>query len=236
LELVVQCERLGFDEFWVGEHHSSARENIVMSEIFIAKALALTEHIRYGPAPVCLQYHHPVHVANRLAFLDHLSHGRLNVCFGPSAIPTDMELFAVDPEDSAAHISEAVDMIIQIWTSDPPYDLTGKLWTTSLRKHLDSEMGIGGLYKPLQRPYPPIAVPSINLHSPGIRKAAARGLQRCSTSSGRTTCKPPRRREDRPLRQIGAWPAISSWPTPLPRPRNWPAATHWADASNTSST
>ena len=72
LELAVQCEALGFDDFWVGEHHSSSVENIVMPEIFLGKVLGLTERIRIGPAPVCLQYHHPVHVAGRLAFLDHL--------------------------------------------------------------------------------------------------------------------------------------------------------------------
>src|SRR5579859_3720153 len=41
LELVVKCEELGFDEFWVGEHHTSSVDNIVMPEIFIARALGL---------------------------------------------------------------------------------------------------------------------------------------------------------------------------------------------------
>ena len=68
LELAVKCEELGFHDFWVGEHHTSSVENIVMPEIFLAKVLGLTKRIRVGPAPVCLQYHHPMHVAGRLAF------------------------------------------------------------------------------------------------------------------------------------------------------------------------
>jgi alkanesulfonate monooxygenase SsuD/methylene tetrahydromethanopterin reductase-like flavin-dependent oxidoreductase (luciferase family) len=176
LDLAVACEQLGFDEFWVGEHHTSTLENIVMPEIFIAKALALTQRMRFGPAPVCLQYHHPAHVANRLAFLDHLSHGRLNVCFGPGAIPTDMEVFGVDPKDMSARVAEAADMILKIWTADPPYELPGKFWNVNLSQHLDPEMGLGSLHKPLQRPYPPIAVPSISRRSVGIEKAAARGF------------------------------------------------------------
>lgn len=176
LELAVRCEELGFDEFWVGEHHTSTLENIVMPEIFLAKVLGVTKRIRVGPAPVCLQYHHPVHVANRLAFLDHLSHGRLNVCFGPGAIPTDMEVYGVDPQDTAARISEAADMILRIWTSDPPYDMPGRFWNVSLRRTLDAEMGLGALHKPLQKPHPPIAVPSISRRSPGLEKAAARGF------------------------------------------------------------
>src|SRR5882724_7967512 len=162
LELAVACERLGFDEFWVGEHHTSTLENIVMPEIFIAKALAMTSTMRFGPAPVCLQYHHPVHVANRLAFLDHLAHGRLNVCFGPGAIPTDMEVYGVDPKQSGARVSESIEAILKIWTSDPPYEFQGEFWNFSLKRNLDPEMGLGALHKPLQKPYPPIAVPCIS--------------------------------------------------------------------------
>jgi alkanesulfonate monooxygenase SsuD/methylene tetrahydromethanopterin reductase-like flavin-dependent oxidoreductase (luciferase family) len=176
LELAVECERLGFDEFWVGEHHTSTIENIVMPEIFLAKAFALTKTMRMGPAPVCLQYHHPAHVANRLAFLDHLSHGRLNVCLGPGAIPTDMEVFGVDPKDASARVGEAAEMILKIWTSDPPYAIHGKFWEVSLHKNIDLEMGLGSLHKPLQKPYPPIAIPSISRRSVGIEKAAARGF------------------------------------------------------------
>jgi len=176
LELVIRCEELGFHEFWVGEHHSSTYENIVMPEIFIGKALGLTKRIRLGPAPVCLQYHHPVHVAGRLAFLDHLSHGRLNVCFGPGAIPTDMEVYGIDPKLAGARVAEAIDTIVKIWTSDPPYDIAGEFWNVSLKKTVDPEMGLGTLHKPLQRPHPPIAVPCISHSSAGVRKAGARGF------------------------------------------------------------
>jgi alkanesulfonate monooxygenase SsuD/methylene tetrahydromethanopterin reductase-like flavin-dependent oxidoreductase (luciferase family) len=147
-----------------------------MPEIFIAKAAAMTERLRLGPAPVCLQYHHPVHVANRLAFLDHLSHGRLNVCFGPGAIPTDMEVYGVNPQEMAARVGESVEMILKIWTSDPPYEFSGNFWNVSLKRNLDPEMGLGALHKPLQKPHPPIAVPSISPKSAGIEKAAARGF------------------------------------------------------------
>ena len=176
LELVCLCEDLGFSEFWVGEHHSSTYENIVMPEIFIAKALGMTESIRLGPAPVCLQYHHPAHVASRLAFLDHLSQGRLNLCFGPGAIPTDMEIYGVDPKDSGRRVSEAIEAILQIWTSGPPYAFEGEFWNFQLSEHVDPEMGLGTLHKPLQKPYPPIMVPCITRDSKGVMKAAAKGF------------------------------------------------------------
>ena len=176
LELAVKCEQLGFTDFWVGEHHSSSYENIVMPEIFLGKILGITDSIRIGPAPVCLQYHNPVHVAGRLAFLDHLSHGRLNVCFGPGAVPTDMEAYGIDPKDTGARIGEAINMIMKIWSSDPPYSIDGKFWQLHLSETVDAEMGIGGLQKPLQRPHPPIYVPSISRASKGLEAAAASGF------------------------------------------------------------
>ena len=177
LELAVKCEQFGFTDFWVGEHHSSTYENIVMPEIFLGKVLGFTDTIRIGPAPVCLQYHNPVHVAGRLAFLDHLSHGRLNVCFGPGAVPTDMEVYGVDPKDTGARVGEAIEMIMKIWASDPPYDIDGRFWKVHLRETVDAEMGIGGLQKPLQQPHPPVYVPSISRASKGLEAAAASGFR-----------------------------------------------------------
>ena len=114
IDLALKCEELGYTDFWVGEHHTSTYENIVMPEIFLAKVLGMTENMRVGPAPVCLQYHHPMQVANRLAFFDHLSHGRLNLCFGPGAVPTDMEVHGVHPKDMGARVAESVDCIMNI--------------------------------------------------------------------------------------------------------------------------
>lgn len=177
LELAVHCEALGFDDFWVGEHHSSSVENIVMPEIFLGKVLGLTQRLRVGPAPVCLQYHHPAHVAGRLAFLDHLSHGRLNVCFGPGAIPTDMEMFGAQPADSGARVAESIDMILRLWSGELPVEIEGRFWTVRLREHLHPEFGVGHLHRTYQRPHPPIYVPSISRASAGLTAAARRGFR-----------------------------------------------------------
>ena len=143
LELIVRAEELGFSEFWIGEHHTMKFENIVMPEIFIARALGVTKTIRLGPAPVCLPYHHPRDVASRLAFLDHLSHGRLNLCFGPGAVPTDLEMHGVDPKLSSAMVAEAIDTILKLWSSEPPYEVRGQFWNMSLAEKVTPEFGIG---------------------------------------------------------------------------------------------
>jgi alkanesulfonate monooxygenase SsuD/methylene tetrahydromethanopterin reductase-like flavin-dependent oxidoreductase (luciferase family) len=177
LELIVQAEELGFKEFWIGEHHTMKYENIVMPEIFIGRALGETSRIRLGPAPVCLQQHHPAHVASRLAFLDHLSKGRLNLCFGAGSVSADQELLGVDPKNAAAMVEEAIEMILYLWASDPPYEMEGKFWQISLKKTVDEETGIGYVHKPLQQPLPPIAVPGMSRNSPSMRLAGRKGFQ-----------------------------------------------------------
>ncbi len=177
LELAIRAEELGFAEFWIGEHHTMQYENIVMPELFIARALGETKSMRFGPAPVCLNQHHPAHVAGRLAFLDHLSHGRLNLCFGAGSVTADQELFGVDPKQGAAMVEEALDMILHLWSNPPPYHLEGKYWQIHLEQTVDEETRIGFPHRPLQQPHPPIALPAMSRNSPTMRLAGARGYQ-----------------------------------------------------------
>ena len=175
LELISRADELGITEFWIGEHHTMKYEPIVSPEIFIGRALGQTKQIRLGPAPVCLQQHHPASVAARLSFLDHLSKGRLNVCFGPGSVTADQELYGVAPEDGGAMVAEAIAIIRHLWESDPPYEFAGKFWKISLKKTVDEETGIGYIPKPLQRPHPPIAIPAMSRNSYSMKMAAAAG-------------------------------------------------------------
>ena len=59
LDLVVQLENLGFDEFWCGEHHSSGWEMIASPEMFLAAAGERTSRIKLGTGVISLPYHHP---------------------------------------------------------------------------------------------------------------------------------------------------------------------------------
>ena len=176
LELTVLAEELGFTEFWIGEHHTMRYESIVSPEIFIGRALGMTSRIRLGPAPVCLQQHHPADVAGRLAFLDHLSKGRLNVCLGAGSVTADLELFGVAPEKSPEMVAESVDIILKLWTTEPPYHYAGKFWNIHLEKTVDEETGIGYIKKPYQLPHPPLAMPGMTSQSMGTRLAGRLGF------------------------------------------------------------
>ena len=83
LDLIEHLDRLGFDEAWIGEHHSGGYEIIASPEIFIATAAQRTRRIKLGTGVVSLPYHHPFMVAQRLVLLDHLTQGRVMLGVGP---------------------------------------------------------------------------------------------------------------------------------------------------------
>jgi alkanesulfonate monooxygenase SsuD/methylene tetrahydromethanopterin reductase-like flavin-dependent oxidoreductase (luciferase family) len=175
LELIVRAEQLGFSEFWIGEHHTMKYETIVMPEIFIGRALGETTRIRLGPAPVCLNQHHPAHVASRLAFLDHLAKGRLNLCFGNGSVTADQELYGLDPKKGSEMALESMDVILKLWGSAPPYEHNGKYWQFQLKDNVDEETLIGFIHKPFQKPHPPISMPGMSRNSYSMKVAGQRG-------------------------------------------------------------
>ncbi len=73
LELLLHLDRLGYDEAWIGEHHSGGVEIIASPELFIAAAAGQTKHIRLGTGVLSLPYHHPLIVADRMTQLDHMN-------------------------------------------------------------------------------------------------------------------------------------------------------------------
>ena len=83
LDLIEHLDRLGFDEAWIGEHHSGGYEIIASPEVFIATAAERTKHIRLGTGVVSLPYHHPLMTAQRIVLLDHLTKGRVMLGVGP---------------------------------------------------------------------------------------------------------------------------------------------------------
>ena len=69
VELAELVDRLGYDEFWCGEHHSGGWETIGSPELFLAAAGERTSRIMLGTGVVSLAYHHPFHVADRITQL-----------------------------------------------------------------------------------------------------------------------------------------------------------------------
>ena len=129
IELVVLADQLGFSEAWVGQHNTLAWEPIPSNDVFIANVLPRTRNIRLGPGVSLMPHHHPVNVALRLAFLDHLSRGRINCAFGQSGVPTDWTLYDLpDPQTQGLMTVEAIDLVLKLWQAEAPFDFKGEYW------------------------------------------------------------------------------------------------------------
>ena len=132
LEKIQEAERLGYDEYWIGEHHTAGFEPVPVPEYYLAAASAITSKIRLGTGVVNLPYHDPFLVAERLAFLDQMTGGRLIAGFGAGGLPSDVALFETGPT-SNPRFDEALDIIEQLWASEEPIDYKGQFWSGNNR-------------------------------------------------------------------------------------------------------
>ena len=120
LELLEWLDYLGFDEAWIGEHHSAGWETIASPEVFIAAAAQRTRHIKLGTGVISLPYHHPLMVANRMVLLDHLTRGRVMMGVGPGALASDAYMMGIDPLDQRRRMDEALGIIMRLLNETEP--------------------------------------------------------------------------------------------------------------------
>jgi len=123
LELIVRLDELGYDEAWIGEHHSAGLEIIASPEVFIASAAQRTRHIRLGTGVSSLPYHHPFMLADRMVLLDHLTRGRIMFGVGPGALPSDAYMMGIDPATQRERMEQSLGAIIALLTSDEPVSM-----------------------------------------------------------------------------------------------------------------
>ena len=114
LELVQWMDRLGYEEAWIGEHHSAGYEIIASPEVFIAAAAERTKHIRLGTGVSSLPYHHPFMLAERINQLDHMTRGRVMFGAGPGALVSDALLMGIPVAKQRDMMDEALGVIIRL--------------------------------------------------------------------------------------------------------------------------
>ncbi len=118
LELVEHLDRLGYDEAWIGEHHSAGYEIIASPELFIAAAAERTKRIRLGTGVVSLPYHNPLTVANRMIQLDHQTRGRVMFGVGPGLLPSDAFQLGIDPNTQRDRMVEGLEVILRLFNGE----------------------------------------------------------------------------------------------------------------------
>ena len=174
MELIEWMDHLGYDEVWVGEHHSAGWETIASPEVFIGAAAQRTRHIMLGSGVTSLPYHHPLMVANRFVQLDHMTRGRTMLGCGPGALPSDAYMMGIEPVTQRPRMDEALEAIMRLLRCEEPVTMkTDWFELREARLHL----------APYTDPHFPIAVAS-TITPFGVISAAKHGLGVLSIGAG----------------------------------------------------
>jgi limonene 1,2-monooxygenase len=137
LDLLEHLDGLGFDEAWIGEHHSAGYEIIASPEVFIAVASQRTKHIKLGTGVSSLPYHQPLMLADRMVLLDHLTRGRVMFGVGPGALPSDAFMMGIEVARQRDMMEEAFEAILALLDGEKPVSISTDWFTLKdARLHL----------------------------------------------------------------------------------------------------
>lgn len=142
------ADELGFGCWWNVEHHGAVEFSYSSAPELMPVVLSQhTRRLRFGHSGILAPFriNHPVRVAERAAFLDIVSGGRLELGLARSG-GTEWDTFGVDPERSRDELREALHMIPRIWTESP------FKWESERIRVPERDI----VPKPLQKPHPPL--------------------------------------------------------------------------------
>lgn len=148
IEQAKLADALGFGCWWTVEHHGAKEFSYSSSpEMMLAVLSQHTERIHLGHSGVLAPFaiNHPIRIAERAAFLDQVSGGRLELGLARSG-GTEWETFEVDPDSSREQLREAMQMIPAMWTQDE-FEWNSEFATIPKRNVVP---------KPIQSPHPPL--------------------------------------------------------------------------------
>lgn len=142
------ADRLGFHGVWIVEHHfMRGYSHSSKPELILAALARRTSRLRLGLGVVPLPYHHPVHVAERIATLDLLCGGRLEVGIGRGFSPDEYAAFGVQMADSRSLVDESLDILRGCAASDGPVGFSGRHFSLA---------GLDIVPRAVQQPHPPL--------------------------------------------------------------------------------
>ena len=176
LQQIVTLDRLGYKEAWIGEHFTTEWENIPAPDLFIAKALALTQNIVLGTGVTCMPNHNPFMIAHRIAQLDHMARGRFYWGVGSGGFPGDFEVFGFDPKtgEHRGMTRDAIDLVLKLWDDPKPGVYEHEYWRFTVPEPV-ADIGLRFHLKPYQKPHPPIGVAGVSASSETLVTAGERG-------------------------------------------------------------
>lgn len=123
------CDQLGMETLWLAEHHFDGNCGYVDPVTFAAAIAATTKQIKIGFAVAQVSLHHPVRLAENMAILDNMSHGRIIVGLGRGTAHNIYEYqgYDLDPHEAQERLNESQEIMMRCWTeTDIVHE--GKFW------------------------------------------------------------------------------------------------------------
>lgn len=148
LEQARLADELGYGCFWLVEHHAGGEFSLCSAPEMMLTAIAQqTKNIRVGHSAVLAPYrfNHPIRIAERAAYLDHLSQGRLEFGMARSTVP-EWRLFNIPANEAREQMQQAFEMVPKMWTQD----------RFSWKSEFFEINDVGIVPKPYQQPHPPL--------------------------------------------------------------------------------
>ncbi len=150
-EVVLECERLGFDSVWLYDHLQFTYGPTLECWTVLAALAEATRKIRIGPMVTCNAFRHPSLLAKMAATVDMVSNGRLNFGIGAGWHEAEAAAYGITFPRAGVRVEmlgEALQIIKRLWTESE---------VIFKGKHYQLCRAVS-LPKPVQKPYPPILV------------------------------------------------------------------------------
>ncbi|MEK9662941.1 MAG: LLM class flavin-dependent oxidoreductase [Alphaproteobacteria bacterium] len=183
-QAIILADKLGFESAFVGEHLTDKAENVTNSLMFQATLIHATEQIKLASGTSNLSHMHPTVIAMHAAMFDNLAKGRFIFGISPGALGSDAEALGILGEDRNQIFAEAIDVILEIWQREAPYDidLPGNRFKVTTREMQYPEVGVGVMVKPYQQPRPEIVGTVVAPFSKGVVKMGERDFHPLSAN------------------------------------------------------
>jgi alkanesulfonate monooxygenase SsuD/methylene tetrahydromethanopterin reductase-like flavin-dependent oxidoreductase (luciferase family) len=110
LEEAVEAEALGWDGFFLTEHHFDAWSLMPSPNILLAMLALKTRRMRLGTGVHILPVHDPIRLAEEAGMLDVISGGRLEVGVGRGNFQFELDRFTAPVEESVPRFDEHLDV------------------------------------------------------------------------------------------------------------------------------
>lgn len=119
------ADRLGFDHVWFTEHHFLADGYLPAFQPLAGAIAARTTSVRISTDIALLPLYHPIRLAEELAVLDHISHGRIELGIGMGYVPEEFAAFGVPLKNRVSMTEEGIEIMRRAW-GDGPFSFHGK--------------------------------------------------------------------------------------------------------------